>query len=168
MNRARNEKCSRRRGGRSGGGCDAPIWVTREETYVAGREDRAICRARLRPGDGGGEKRIRVKHRKDVTRTWRGERERREREKSRRGGGARERASFTILCRRGKREGETKPLRPAVYCRRRRASARRPLFSFPAPAHAKAQMRNGVASRVRNRGVKCAEALHNMKLQKRD
>jgi len=161
MNRARNEKCSRRRrsggGGRGGGARDAPIWVTREGTYVAGREDRAICRARPRPGEGGrarGGEGERVKHRKDVTgrRRW-GE-----------GGvegareiNAREGASFTIPRRRRRRRGGEgggrRSLFGRVYCRRRRAPARpsaRPSVAAPALAHAKARMRNGVAFRVRN------------------
>lgn len=56
MNRERNEKCSRRWVGRDGwqdeGGreCDAPIWVTREKTYVAAYEGYALRRVQLDVG----------------------------------------------------------------------------------------------------------------------
>lgn len=65
MNRERNEKCSRRwddrdeRQDEGGRECDAPIWVTREKTYVAAYEGYALRRVQLGLGksedEGRGE-----------------------------------------------------------------------------------------------------------------
>ncbi|TGZ47362.1 Uncharacterized protein DBV15_00104, partial [Temnothorax longispinosus] len=58
MNRERNEKCSRRWDGRDGrderqdeGGreCDAPIWVTREKTYIVAYEGYALREGAKQP-----------------------------------------------------------------------------------------------------------------------
>ena len=70
MNRERNEKCSWRWVGKDGwqnvGGreCDAPIWVTREKTYVAAYEGYALRRVQLDLGKSVEEKGREVKYRK--------------------------------------------------------------------------------------------------------
>lgn len=70
MNRERNEKCSRRwddRDERQGEGareCDAPIWVTREKTYIVAYEGYALRRVQLDLGKGEWGERRGVKYRK--------------------------------------------------------------------------------------------------------
>lgn len=94
MNRERNEKCSRRWDGRDerqdegGRECDAPIWVTREKTYVVAYEGYALRRVQLdlRKREGRGEGRRGVKYRKKNEKEarsqwWRRKRKGREREK---------------------------------------------------------------------------------------